>query len=382
MTASELSPAGRSPARRPNGAKVARLPTAPAPRKLSTIWADEIEPSIAEPGLIDGLLDLVGVSVIYGESGSGKSFVAIDMACRIASGLPWRGLPISAGPVAYIAAENPASIERRIWAWRRHHNVDRLPVLVVRSSINLLDMSDAGALLAAIDDAQAAAGKPVLVVIDTLARAMVGNENSPEDMGQFVEVCSRIRERFATHVIVVHHDGKDKTKGARGHSCLRAATDAELEVTSDEGRRRIEAKKVRDGVDGTVFAFRLDVVELGTNAVGRMQTTCVVAEAEATQSTQPAAPTPSRVSPSARLAVDALRIAIDAAGERPPHHDMTAQVRAAVRVETWRRYFAQTAGYSTDDKGKDAERKAWDRGRNAAIATRLATVWGEWSWLI
>ena len=69
------------------------------------------------------------------------------------------------------------------------------------------------------------------MVVDTLARAMTGNENAPEDMGSFVAACGRIREACEGHVLVVHHCGKDAAKGARGHSSLRAATDVELEVT-------------------------------------------------------------------------------------------------------------------------------------------------------
>ena len=53
---------------------------------------------------------------------------------------------------------------------------------------------------------------------------MNGNENSPEDMGKYVASCGRIREAGGTHVMVVHHCGKDLAKGARGHSSLRADT--------------------------------------------------------------------------------------------------------------------------------------------------------------
>ena len=79
-------------------------------------------------------------------------------------------------------------------------------------------------------------GRVALVVIDTLARAMTGNENAPEDMGRFVAACGRIREACEGHVLIVHHCGKDQARGARGHSSLRAATDVELRGHERRGR--------------------------------------------------------------------------------------------------------------------------------------------------
>jgi hypothetical protein len=219
--------------------------------------------------------------VLYGESGSGKTFVAVDLACHIAAGKAWRGLDVEQGIVVYIAAESPTSIKRRIWAWKRRHEVEHLPVAVVTASVNLLN-GDTEKVIALINRIREQIGKPVaFVVIDTLARAMVGNENSPEDMGAFVSSCDRIREASGGHVMVVHHSGKDQARGARGHSSLRAATDVEMEVIKGDGARSITVKKNRDGEEGDTYGFKLDIVELGENAKGRMITTCVAAPAEA-----------------------------------------------------------------------------------------------------
>lgn len=86
-------------------------------------------------------------------------------------------------------------------------------------------------------------------------------------------------------------------------------------------------------------------------------------------------------SPSGRLALDALQKAISAAGERPPYHEETSGVHSAVRVRTWRTYFSQIAGYGLDPKDKEAERRAWNRGRENAQATTRVRVWGEWCWI-
>jgi hypothetical protein len=55
-------------------------------KALGVVWADNIELALDKPGLVDGLLGTVAMTVLYGESGSGKTFVAVDLACHIAAG--------------------------------------------------------------------------------------------------------------------------------------------------------------------------------------------------------------------------------------------------------------------------------------------------------
>ncbi len=250
----------------------------PKGRELAAIWSDHYELTLDKQGLIDGLLGTTGLTVIYGESGAGKTFVAIDIACHIAAALAWRGMAVTGGTVLYIAAEAPESVQRRIFAWKRHHAVESLPILVVHSSINLLDQSDVQAIL---DTIQSIGSPVVFTVVDTLARGMIGNENAPDDMGAFVAACGKIREVTGGHVAIVHHAGKDTARGARGHSSLRAATDTELEVTAADGGGSIRITKSRDEAGQTTFGFRLELVELGINAAGRTVTTCVAVEADA-----------------------------------------------------------------------------------------------------
>ncbi|HEX8374673.1 MAG TPA: helicase RepA family protein, partial [Geminicoccaceae bacterium] len=327
--------------------------------RLTTVWADDIEIRLDRGGLVDGLLSSTGMTVLYGESGCGKTFVAVDLGCHIAAGLPWRGMAVEQGVVVYVAAESPESVKKRLWAWKRRHGVDRLPVLVVQSAVDLLN-GDTDALAGLLERLKAEHGRIALVVVDTLARAMTGNENAPDDMGRFVAACGRLRDAGEAHVMVVHHCGKDAARGARGHSSLRAATDVELEVTNGEGGGSVKVTKERDEASGTSYGFRLEQVHLGTNAKGRVVTTCVAVEADAPSGTRDR-PGQSRLSPSGKIAAQALRDAVNAMDERPPDHEMTRDVRGAVRLTTWRRYFTQTYGNEAEDAGKEAERKAWTR---------------------
>lgn len=310
-------------------------------RDLAATWAGDIALSFEAGGVVEGLMPRTGLTVLYGESNTGKTFAAIDLACHVAAGLPWRGMDVERGVVIYVAAEAPESVKRRVWAWRQHHQVDHLPVLIVESSIDLLN-GDTDAMVALVARVARDHGRVAMVVFDTLARSMTGNENSPEDMGKFVAACGAIREAGETHVLVVHHSGKDTAKGARGHSSLRAATDVELEVASGV----IRVTKNRDEARATAFGFKLEVVELGVNAKGRTVKTCVAVEAEAP--TKPA-PRAAPLTPTQHGALSSLSTALSDHGEAPPpSHDIPAEVKV-VRIEHWleaaERYMPSLAGH-------------------------------------
>ncbi|MEI2422068.1 AAA family ATPase, partial [Arthrospira platensis SPKY2] len=100
-------------------------------------------------------------------------------------------------------------------------------------------------------------------MIDTLARSMAGgSENDSEDMGNLVRAADRLREEFGATVLFIHHSGKDATRGARGHSSLRAAVDTEIEVAGLEGTRTARVTKQRDFGTGEAFSFDLEAVTL------------------------------------------------------------------------------------------------------------------------
>jgi AAA domain len=342
------------------------------PRKLDFIWADDIEPEIDAPGLVDGLLGTTAMTVVYGESGAGKSFVAIDLACHVAGGMPWRDMDVERGVVVYIAAEGPKSVQRRVWAWMQHHNVHHLPLVVIKSPVDLL-RGDADVINAMLAEIRKQCGRIALVVVDTLNRAMVGNENAPEDMGAFVTACASIRDATETHVLVVHHCGKETAKGARGHSSLRAATDVELEITKLDAGGCIRVSKNRDEEEGTNYGFRLEQFELGTNRKGRRVTTCIALEADA-----PAGGGKKRaLGPNERIVLDSLASAIadgpdipPLAGDIPPH-------AKGVTLERWQ---DAAMRYLPQDKS-NKKREAFNRAKLALVANNLALHVDGFAWL-
>jgi hypothetical protein len=116
-----------------------------------------------------------------------------------------------------------------------------------------------------------------VVILDTLNRATPGtDENESKTMGQIIGALKRLQTLVGGLVLIVHHTGKDASKGLRGHSSLHAALDAAIEVRRDGDRREWVIAKSKDGEDGASHKFKLEVVELGTEEEDENTTSCVV----------------------------------------------------------------------------------------------------------
>jgi KaiC/GvpD/RAD55 family RecA-like ATPase len=242
---------------------------------------------VSDDGSFDFVEDLLcdgQMSVLYGPSNTGKSFFAVDLAMHVATGATWRDKEVEQGAVIYCALEGRNGVKRRVAAFNKHYGLESgAPFGIVACDINLLDAeADVSGLIEAVNNEAKNLGQPVrLIVIDTLSRAFAGgNENASEDMGKLVSNVDKIRAQTSTHMLIVHHSGKDATKGARGSSVLRAATDTEIEISKDKDVAVVEVKKQRDMESGQSWAFDLKGVRVGTNRRGKAITSCVVVEEE------------------------------------------------------------------------------------------------------
>ena len=103
-----------------------------------------------------------------------------------------------------------------------------------------------------------------------------GSENDSKNMAQYIQNIIALRSGFNCHVMIIHHSGKDKNKGARGHSSLRAAVDTEIEIKVDGQIRTARCRKQRDLENGKAIAFALQRVELGLDDEFDPITSCVV----------------------------------------------------------------------------------------------------------
>lgn len=231
--------------------------------------------------LIKGVLPKGELGILFGASGSGKSFVALDFAFSIALGVAWRERRTMRGRVVVIAAEGGKGIGKRAKAYADHHGLDirnLIDLQVITASPNFLDDDDISEVIAEILNV----GPVDMVVIDTLAQVSPGaNENTSEDMGRVLANLKLLHEAIGAMNLVVHHAGKDLSKGSRGWSGLKAAADVQIEVLRhDDGAREISVEKMKDGEDGLRWGFRLEVVDLGIDMDGDVLTSCVVVDAE------------------------------------------------------------------------------------------------------
>jgi len=235
-----------------------------------------------EPGgwLIKNVLPDAGLIVLFGASGSGKTFVAIDLAYTIARGVSWRGNRSKKGRVLMIAAEGGKGMSKRLKAYSKHHKIDPNEVDIGLLTVppNFLLSEDVTELAAAI----AASGGADVIIVDTMSQVTPGaNENSSEDVGLALANARALETATGATILMVDHSGKDASKGVRGWSGKRAAADAEIEVLKHEdGAREIRITKMKDGDDGLKWGFRLELVIVGTDADGDAITSCVAVEAD------------------------------------------------------------------------------------------------------
>ncbi len=224
--------------------------------------------------LVHSILPERGVATIYGPSGSGKSFLAIDLAVAISNGAShWFKLPLKQKPVAFIALEGGAGIKKRIEAWEDYNGSDAVKLRYMIQQINILD--DHQLLL--LKERLTLELQGGVVFIDTLAQATAGfDENSSSDMGKALSAAQSIARAIDGLVILVHHTGKDVRKGARGHSSFNAAMDAALEVNEVDKSRFWKAAKVKDGDSGVKEYFDLKVINLGLDQHGLIESSCVI----------------------------------------------------------------------------------------------------------
>jgi KaiC/GvpD/RAD55 family RecA-like ATPase len=362
-------------------------PGAKANGRFPLIWFDDIQPKLMMPTLIKGLLSEGAYSVVYGESGSGKTFAVLDLGLHVALGLPWQDRKTNQRAVVYVAAEGASAVHNRVEAFKRHHAklcaAARVPFAVVPAQVDLVDPdTDTALLIERIKEAARAIGMPVgLVIIDTLSRAMAGgDENSSQDMGSFVRNTDRIRAETGAHVLIVHHSGKNRAFGARGHSLLRAATDTEIEVFVDEstGFRQMLIKKQRDlPTDGRIL-FQLVPIHLGLDQDGDAVTSCVVERVTDNPSATEAKPK-AKIPPSARRAFELLQTEIAERPSKPPVSEQVPTGVAGIQESVWRQ--CCEAGQITETDTPDARRKAFGRAAQALNNAGLVRKWNNFIWI-
>ena len=260
--------------------------------KLKVVFGDQLGSDYEAPDeLVEGLMTIGSSVVVYGDSNSGKTFWALSVATAIATGSDCYGRKTDPGLVVYLASEAPGSIRSRMQAIKKYHGCDLENLAMVPVPMNFYngdqDAHDVIELVRAIEQIK---GQRVRLIIgDTLARMSAGaNENSGEDMGPVMARFDQVATATGAALMIIHHNGKDAAKGARGWSGIRAHIDTEIEVTEKEGTRSVTVTKQRElPSKGDTIYFKLEIIEMGTTKFGGAATTCVAIPDDEALATNP-----------------------------------------------------------------------------------------------
>jgi hypothetical protein len=254
----------------PVWAQPKKAPPKPAEPMLVDVNALKlIEPTF----LVEDAIETPCTGMVFGASGSGKSFFILDVGLHCAAGVPWLGKAVKEGPVIYLCGEGRHAVPRRVAAWKKIHGAIPNGRFLMSNRRVQFDPDTILEMLCEINKLAAMSELPVLIVIDTMARALPGecDENSAKDTMAFVDMCDRLQTQYNCAVIIVHHTGhaEQSKNRARGSSALKGAMDLEILLTGTV----IQWEKTKDAEPHRPLKYELKQVSYGP---GKRENSCVV----------------------------------------------------------------------------------------------------------
>ena len=244
--------------------------------KFNIITAHKFSQRPPVDWIIKGVIPKANLMLIYGSSGDGKTFVALDMALSIARGVEWNGCRVKQGNCIYICAEGAGGFVSRLKAYAIEHalSLENIPLGIIPDAPDFRKAAN----IQAIANKCLAYGKTDLIIVDTLAQVTPGSdENTGKDMGPVLRHCEELHRLTGAMICLIHHAGKDLSRGARGWSGLKAPLDAEIQVSRDGETRKVWVEKMKDSRDGYGWSFVLKSVNVGEDLDGDTMTSCTVA---------------------------------------------------------------------------------------------------------
>jgi KaiC/GvpD/RAD55 family RecA-like ATPase len=226
--------------------------------------------------LVQDLLCPEQISVMYGPPNTGKTFIALELARCISAGQPFLGLETKKAGVFLVELEGRHGMAKRAKAIQTYFPINHSDSLV------LIQFDSFNLQVESLDRHfqerfEKCSFHPKLLIIDTLSMAMNGADENSSAMTSTVMSLKGIAKTCGTHVMVIHHSGKDPSKGARGHSSLKGAVDTEILIHDN----KLSVTKQRDLPKISPIPFRLEVVDLEVPEGFQPMSSCVVLPANA-----------------------------------------------------------------------------------------------------
>lgn len=240
-------------------------------------WANTTQ--YKDPSPLDYVVDdyLVAgtTSMIFGGPGACKSFLVQDMGMCVATGHHWHGRDVNKGLVFYVCGEGHQDLHNRIHAWKVAHDYEKddvFPFFHSEHELNLRDPEMVAALVTLIKT-EFSDQLPRLVIVDTLSTNFGGGDENSGDMTDFINQMNGLARDTGAHVMIVHHTGKDKDRGARGNSSSHGNVYTYMPVDEKDGLTRLSMMKQKGGPQMKPLGFRMDLIDLGeaTDSRGRIK---------------------------------------------------------------------------------------------------------------
>jgi hypothetical protein len=324
---------------------------------------------------IKGIWERKALVSMFGETGAGKTFQALDMAMAIANDRPWCGRKVHPGGVVYIAGEDASGVIMRLTAYCEVHPEAKEAAFGIIE--HPLDLPDNRAVNALLEAAGAMFGKATEVVVIDTGDSCFGtaDDSKPVDMRRFVDACKGIRDYLECTVLILMHPGHENADRERGGSNFKAAMDARFRVRPQgDDDQVLEHIKMKNGPLCEPMVFERRIVELGYDDDGDPITSCVLhhkADAEVTPAERKRGP-----SKQSRAVIDALDAATNAAGKDAIEvfdnatieaEDFLTPLTRVVAVEEWRNEAYRRVLH---DHKAEARKKAFARAREDLAANK------------
>ena len=348
----------------------------PRPRRFKLVSFADLRPGPEPLYLVDELIPVAGLVDVWGKAKCYKSFWTLDLMLHVAMGWEYRDRYVRQGPVVYCAFEGAHGYKKRVEALRRHYNMDAgadVPLYVMPGQANLI--TEHKLLIQDIAE-QLGAVTPVVVVLDTLNKSLVGSENKDVDMGAYVRAAEAIRDKFGCVVVIVHHCGYDDTR-PRGHSSLPGAVDAQLAVARNEEVVTVTVEMMRDGPEELQVVSEAQSVEVGQDQNGKILTSLVMVPSDA----DPAS-AGHGMARGLNVFYSALKAALASDGEQFQPEAGVLPVRAVPQFKVRDRFYKTYAEAEEDAKKRQAKmQKAFVRalsdGQSRGLFRTRRTDFGE-----
>lgn len=223
--------------------------------------ADELRKSkVFIKWLVKGWIPRNSMIMLHGPSGSGKSLVVMDMVCRVASDHldVWNGHKVRHGGVVYLAGEGYTGMNARLEAWCQHHEINTINMII---SNHGTDLNTSEGYNFIVDEIKQMGFNPDLIVIDTLHRFLLGDENSAQDAGSMIKYCGKLMNEFDCSCMYIHHTGvaEGAQNRARGSSAWKGALESEINIIpqKDDSPMEVKCLKTKDGTMPETIYMRI-----------------------------------------------------------------------------------------------------------------------------